>query len=141
MQRIVLTAVTVATMVITAGLVSAAEWDPARFASEDVLEFSSVSEEGDVHWSKVWLVVLDEEVYVRLGNRAVERIEANVAAPYVGIRIADDQFDRVLTEAQPQMAERVAQAMSDKYWTDFAASWFAHPLTLKLVAESEPAQE
>ena len=138
MQRIVLAAVAVAAMVIGAGLASAAGWDPARFASEDVLEFSSVSEQGEDHWSKVWLVVLDGDLYIRLGNRAVDRIEANVEAPYVGIRIADEQFDGVLTEAQPEMAERVAEAMSDKYWTDFMASLFEHPLTLKLVEESEP---
>jgi hypothetical protein len=141
MQRIVLRAVAVATMVMTAGFVSAAEWDPARFAYEDVLEFRSVSEEGDEHWSKVWLVVLDAELYVRLGSRAVERIEANVEAPYVGIRIADEQFDRVLTEAQPEMVERVSEAMADKYWTDFMASLFEHPLTLKLVEEAGPPED
>lgn len=115
----------------------AADWDPEAFASEDVLEFSSVSPDGEAHWSKVWLVVLDGDVYIRLGNRAVGWVEKNSEAPHVGIRIAGEEFPRVLTESAPDMADRVAEAMDEKYWSDVFARLMAHPLTLKLsVAEN-----
>ena len=115
----------------------ASDWDPAAFASEDVLEFSSVSADGNVHWSKVWLVVLEGDVYIRLGNRAVSWVDDNVAAPYVGIRIAGEEFPRVLTEPAPDMVDPVAEAMADPYWFDVFASMLAHPLTLKLSVDSE----
>jgi hypothetical protein len=138
MHRIVLAAFAAVSIMAVADTGYAAEWDPAKFASEDVLEFRSVNTDGEEHWSKVWLVIVDGDVYIRLGNRAAGRIEENVEAPYVGIRIAGDQFDGVLTEPKPEMAERVAEAMAAKYTTDIFVSWVEHPLTLKLIEKSDP---
>jgi hypothetical protein len=112
-------------------------WDPQAFADVDTLDFlTSEPEEGE-HWSKVWLVVLDGQVYVRLGGRAAGRIEANTTAPYVGIKIAGQQFDKVRADPVPEMAERVAAAMADKYWSDLFIRFFPHPLTMRLVVEDQ----
>ena len=37
------------------------------------------------------------------------------------------------------MAERVAAAMADKYWSDIFVRFFAHPLTLRLKPTVEEA--
>jgi hypothetical protein len=140
MKRIVLALLAVFAAVGIAADALALDWEPAAFASEDVLEFSSVSAEGEAHWSKVWLVVLEGDVYIRLGNRAVSWVDENTEAPYMGIRIAGEEFPRVLTEPAPDMAERVAEAMADKYWSDVFASMMAHPLTLKLSVDAESAE-
>src|SRR5438067_1677561 len=87
------------------------------------------------HWFSVWLVVIDDQVYVRLGPRAAGRIEKNVAAPYVGVRILGQQFERVRAEPAPDHAERVAKAMAAKYWSDLVVHHFSHPLTLRLAPE------
>ena len=63
------------------------------------------------------------------------RIEKNVAAPYVGVRILGQQFERVRAVPAPDYAERVAKAMAAKYWSDLIVHHFSHPLTLRLVAE------
>jgi hypothetical protein len=137
MKRIVFALVAAVVTVGSGTGAFASDWDPAAFAAEDVLEFSSVSAEGEVHWSKVWLVVLEGDVYIRLGNRAVKWVDDNVAAPYMGIRIAGEEFPRVLTEPAPDMADPVAEAMAEKYWFDVFAGMLAHPLTLKLSLEAE----
>src|SRR5205823_12428908 len=86
-------------------------------------------------WFAVWLVGLGDQVYVRLGPRAAGRIETNVAAPYVGVRILGQQFGRVRAEPAPDHAERVAKAMAAKYWSDLVVHHFSHPLTLRLAPE------
>src|SRR5205823_5268942 len=90
------------------------------------------------HWFSVWLVVIDDQVYVRLGPRAAGRIEKNVAAPYVGVRILGQQFERVRAEPAPDHAERVAKAMAAKYWSDLVVHHFSHPPPLRL-PRSQPA--
>jgi hypothetical protein len=82
----------------------------------------------------VWVVVIDDQVYVRLGSRAAGRIEKNPTA-YVGVRILGQQFERVRAVAAPDYAERVAKAMAAKYWSDLIIRHFSHPLTLRLVSE------
>jgi hypothetical protein len=117
---------------IAAG-VSAAEWTPAQWVATDTLELKTdVPGEGE-YWFKVWLVVIDGQVYVRLGARAANRIEKSRSAPYVGVRIAGAEFDRVRAESVPDSAERVAQALGDKYWSDVFIRYFSHPLTMRLV--------
>jgi len=111
---------------------AAADWDPQAYVDEDVVEIRTVNAENDEHWFKVWLVVIDGDVYVRLGNRAKRHIDGNTRAPVIGVRIAGEEFEAVETSPAPEMADRVAEAMSDKYTSDFLARLFAHPLTLKL---------
>ena len=136
MVRTVLSMILLFVLVLSARPCGAA-WDPASLGDEDTLEFLTVEPEKGEHWSTVWLVVLDGQVYIRLGSRASERIERNTAAPYVAVKIAGRQFDRVRAESVAEMAERVADAMADKYWTDIFVRYFAHPLTMRLVVESE----
>jgi hypothetical protein len=88
--------------------------------------------DGDGHWSKVWLVVVDGDVYIRLGSRAARRIEGNTNAPLVKIRVAGERFDGVVAEPTPDMAEAVGEAMAEKYWSDALIRYFPHPLTVRL---------
>jgi len=107
-------------------------WDPAAWQGEDTLELRTTAPGEDPHWFKVWLVVLDDQLYVRLGNRAAERFESNTSRPVVSVRIAGKEFADVTGESAPDMAAEVAAAMADKYWSDVFVRYFAHPLTLRL---------
>jgi len=84
----------------------------------------------------VWLVVLDGQLYVRLGDRAARRVEENETEPVLGVRIAGQQFDRVVGEPAPEKADAVAAAMAEKYWSDVFVRFFDHPLTLRLTPAS-----
>lgn len=114
----------------------AADWDPQAFSKQDTLEFLTVGPDEGEHWSTVWLVVIDNQVYIRLGSSAAGRIEKNTTAPYVKVRIAGQQFDRVKAEAAPDMVDKVAAAMSEKYPSDMLIKYFNHPLTMRLTPES-----
>ncbi len=110
-----------------------AAWDPASYADDEILEFYTETEDGDGHWSKVWLVVIDDQVYIRLGNRAGGRIDGNVHKPHVKIRIGGEEFDKVRLDEAPDKVEAVAEQMGEKYWSDMFISFVAHPYTLRLV--------
>jgi hypothetical protein len=112
-----------------------AAWDPQAFNKETTLEFLTIGPEEGEHWSTVWLVVIDDQVYIRLGNRAAERMNKNTTKPDVRLRIAGQQFDRVKAEPAPDMAAAVATAMGDKYWSDVLIRHFNHPLTMRLTPE------
>ncbi|MGH7897013.1 MAG: hypothetical protein ACREQQ_03625 [Candidatus Binatia bacterium] len=114
-----------------------AGWDPQAFRGEDTLDFLTVGPEEGEHWSRVWLVVLDGRVYVRLGDRAAERMKKNTAAPYVKVRIAGQEFDRVKAEPAPEMVDEVAAAIGEKYWSEIVVRYFSHPLTMRLEPEAE----
>jgi hypothetical protein len=129
-----------AVAILAAGLAPAparatAGWDPAAFGSESTLQLLTIGPEEGEHWTTVWLVVLDDQVYVRLGGRAAGRVERNTTAPYVKVRIAGRQFDRVRAEPVPEMVAPVAAAMGEKYWSDLLIRFVPHPLTLRLVPE------
>jgi hypothetical protein len=121
-----------------AGEAQSGTWNPAAFAGESTLEFLTVEPGEGEHWSTVWLVTLDDQLYVRLGSRAAGRIARNTTGPYVGVRIAGRQFDHVRTEKAPEMVDRVAAAMAEKYWLDLLVRFMDHPLTLRLVPEASP---
>jgi hypothetical protein len=121
------------TSLIASGV--AAEWNPERFAGQETLQFLTVSADGDEHWSTVWLVVLDGQVYVRLGTRAADRFNSSTRAPLVDVRIGEETFHNVRFDPAPDMADTVATAMADKYWFDVIAKRMAHPLTARLVAQ------
>ena len=114
---------------------ASAAWDPEAYADEDVLEFYTITEDGDEHWSKVWLVVLDGDVYIRLGSRAGDRIDGNSLKPNVKIRVAGEEFDQVALEDASDKAETVAAQMGEKYWSDLFIKYVDHPYTLKLVPQ------
>jgi hypothetical protein len=114
----------------------AAGWDPQAFSAQDTLQFLTV-EHGDEHWSTVWLVVIDGQVYLRLGSRAAGRMERNATAPYVKVRIAGQTFDTVRVDPVPDMAPAVASAMAEKYWSDVFIRHVNHPLTVRLTPASQ----
>jgi hypothetical protein len=117
------------------GVAVAADWNPAAYAGSNTIELRTTAPGEGEHWFPVWVVVVDGQVYVRLGTRAASRIEQNTTAPYVGVRILGQEFDRVRGVPAPDYAERVAQAMGAKYWTDVLVRYMSHPLTLRLVPE------
>jgi hypothetical protein len=119
---------------------SAATWDPTAWIERDTLDLETdVPKEGP-YWFPVWLVVLDGQVYVRLGSRAADRVESSRTKPYLGVRIEDEEFQRVEGVSVPEMADAVARAMADKYWSDIFVRFMSHPVTLRLVptAPTEP---
>src|SRR2546430_12338295 len=120
---------------LVAAPVLAAEWKPSAYASESTLQLRTTAPGEGEHWFPVWLVVIDDQVYVRLGTRAATRIEGNTTAPHLRVRINGQQFDRVRGLPAPEDAERVAQAMAAKYWSDVLIRHLRHPLTLQLVPE------
>lgn len=124
-------------LLLTATTAFAAEWTPAAWESEDTLEFRSDCPDEGEHWSYVWLVVLDGDVYVRLGSRAAARVDCSTSKPMTAIRIAGQTFDNVEMVSSPQMAELVAAAMGEKYWTDMFISVLNHPYTMKLVPKGK----
>jgi hypothetical protein len=113
----------------------AAEWTPQSYAKEETLEIRTTESADGAYWFPVWLVVLDNHVYVRLGTRAAERMRKNTTAPHIGVKIAGREFDHVRAEEAPEMTKAVANAMAEKYWSDVFIRWFPHPLTLRLVPE------
>jgi len=128
-----------AVMLLAAVLSNAAvqsHWDPEAFGSESTLQFLTTGADEGAHWSTVWLVVLDGDVYIRLGTRAADRFRSNVTTPYVKVRIAGQEFPSVRAEPVPGAEDRVAQAMADKYWSDIFVRWMEHPLTLRLRPEA-----
>lgn len=111
---------------------AAAGWEPERYHDEDILEFLTVDAEDGDHWSKVWLVVIDGDVYVRLGKRAASRMETSTRYPKTAVRVAEEEFPDVTAESVPAMAEAVMKAMKEKYWTDIFVRYVDHPLTMRL---------
>jgi hypothetical protein len=122
-------------VLVTAAAPALAAWDPPAFSKEETLEVLTLGPEEGEHWSTVWLVVIDDQVYIRLGSRAAERMNQNTTKPDVKVRIAGQQFDGVKAEPVPDMTAPVATAMGEKYWTDVLIRHFDHPLTIRLTPE------
>src|SRR5215831_10776764 len=129
-----------AVIVVSAADNTVPGWDPISFRDQNTLQIMTVGPEEGEHWSRLWLVVIDGQLYVRLGDRAFERVEKNVASPYVQVKIAGQKFDRVRLQAAPDMVEKVAAAMADKYFLDVLVRHESHPMTARLVAEPVPPQ-
>lgn len=124
----------VATLLIVTALArsAVAGWDPQAFSKENTLEFLTVGAEEGEHWSTVWLVVIQGQVYIRLGSRATERMQKNTTKPYVKLRIGGQELDHIEAQITPEMTEPVAKAMAAKYWSDVLVRHFNHPLTMRL---------
>lgn len=117
----------------------AADWDPQSFKEAETIDLRTIGTDEGEYWFPVWVVVLDNQVFVRLGSRAAERIRANQAGAAIAVRLNDVQFDQVVTQEAPEYADRVAAAMAEKYWSDVFIRYFPHPLTLRLVGAPPPA--
>jgi hypothetical protein len=113
-------------------------WDPNAFRDESTLQIMTIGPEEGEHWSRLWLAVIDGQLYVRLGDRAYGRVQKNTASPFVKVKIGDKEFDKVRVEATPDMADKVAAAMADKYFMDILVRHESHPMTARLVAEPTP---
>jgi hypothetical protein len=114
-------------------------WDPNAFRDQSTLQIMTIGPEEGEHWSRLWLVVIDGQLYIRLGDRAFARVQKNTANPYVGVKIGDKEFDKVRLEAAPDMTDKVAAAMADKYFMDILIRHESHPMTARLIAEPMPA--
>ena len=114
-------------------------WDPNAFNDQSTLQIMTTAPEEGEHWSKLWLVVIDGQLYVRLGERSFARIQKNTSSPYVKVKIADQEFDKVRLEPALDMKDKVAAAMADKYFMDILIRHESHPMTARLVAEPMPA--
>ena len=126
----------VALLLVTATLgASAPEWTPSAWTNESTVELCTTDAGEAPHCFPVWLAVLDGQLYVRLGSRAVGRVERSTTKPYLGVRIAGQAFEHVRGIPAPEDAARVAAAMAAKYWSDLFVHYVSHPLTLRLVPE------
>src|SRR5580704_10378662 len=113
-------------------------WDPASFRDESTIQIMTTEPDVGEHWSKLWVVVIDGQPYVRLGDRSYGRIQKNSTSPYVKLKVADQEFDKVKVEEMPDMKEKVAAAMADKYWMDILIRHESHPMVARLVPEATP---
>ena len=130
-------------LAITLGLAGATVWNPATIADDGTIEFLTVGPEEGEHWSTVWFVVMEDAVYFRLGPRAAQRIEKNGTAPLTKLRSKDGEVRPMRYDVVPEKFEAVAQAMSEKYWTDIFGEPFrklgltSPTMTLRLVPAAD----
>ena len=134
MTRMAVALAATACLLLARGAVAAEpRWTPELWVDEDTLELRTTRSGEAPHWFKVWVAVVDDRLYARLGRRAADRIEQNTTAPEVAVRIAGQEFDHVRVENAPEMAERVAAELAEKYWSDVFVHLVPHPLTVRLV--------
>ena len=118
-----------------APLPAGSAWTPAAWKTEETVALRSNCPNEGEYWFPVWLVVLDDQLYVRLGSKASARLKCTASMPMLGVRIAGQQFDQVRSTESPELAEKVGAAMADKYWSDIFVRSASHPLTLRLVLD------
>jgi predicted DNA-binding protein (MmcQ/YjbR family) len=111
-------------------------WDPAQFRDTSTIKIMTTEPDVGEHWSNLWVVVIDGQPYVRLGDRSYERIQKNTTSPYVKLKVDDKEFDKVKLEEMPDMKDKVAAAMADKYWLDVLIRYASHPMVARLVPEA-----
>ena len=117
-----------------------AGWDPGAFRDQRTLQIMTTDAYEGAHWSKLWLVVIDGQLFVRLDGRTFERVKENLAGQYVMLKIGHRKFDRVRLEAAPDMSSKVGAAMADKYPMDVLIRHESHPMTARLIPEPSPLQ-
>lgn len=113
-------------------------WDPGAFRDQSTLQIMTTGPEEGEHWSNLWLVVIDGKLYVRLGDRSFNRVQKNVTTPYVKVKVAGNEFDKVRLDPAPDMTDKVAAAMADKYFMDILIRHESHPMTARLTPEGAP---
>jgi hypothetical protein len=115
-------------------------WDPAVFQDASTIKIMTTEPDAGEHWSNLWVVVIEGQPYVRLGDRSYGRIQKNSTSPYVKLKVADKEFDKVKVEEMPNMKEKVAAAMADKYRMDVLIRHESHPMVARLVPEATPPE-
>jgi hypothetical protein len=113
-------------------------WDPNAFKDHSTVQIATTSPGESEHWSNLWLVVIDNQLYVRLGDRAYGRIQNNATKPYIKVKVAGQEFDKVRVYEASEMTDRVADAMAQKYFLDMLVRHESHPMVARLVAEAAP---
>jgi hypothetical protein len=110
-------------------------FDPALHADERVIQVVTTNPDGSSRTTKVWIVVVDDQAYIRTGATTwggnVER------DPDVRILTDSGEFDlRAVFVTDEAERDRVTQAFRDKYgWSDRLLSPFRgdHPRIMRLV--------
>jgi len=115
-------------------------WDPDAFRGQGTLEIMTIGTKEGEHWTRLWWVVVDGQLYVQLGDQAFRRVQENFARPYVQVKVEGQKFARVRLEAAPDMKEKVGAAMAAKYPRDDVILRQSHPTTARLVAEPASQQ-
>jgi hypothetical protein len=115
-------------------------WDPAVFRDASTIKIMTTEPDVGEHWSNLWVVVIDGQAYVRLGDRTYGRIQRNSTSPCVKLKVGDQEFDKVKVEEMPDMKDKVAAAMADKYWMDLLIRHESHPMVARLVPEGTPPE-
>lgn len=115
-------------------------WDPTVFRDASTIKIMTTEPDAGEHWSNLWVVVIDAQPYVRLGDRAYGRIQRNTTSPFVKLKVADQEFEKVKVEEMPDMKDKVGAAMADKYWMDVLIRHESHPMVARLVPEAAPPE-
>lgn len=117
---------------LSASTFAAQEQGWGLFGDEATLQVLTVDDTGREHWSTLWWVVVDGQLYLRLGRQGAARIEGNRNKPFVSVKIGGQRFDDVRVIAAPEKTEAVAEAMAKKYRLDLLIRYLPHPLTVRL---------
>jgi hypothetical protein len=111
-------------------------WDLEQFRQTSTIDIMTTEPDVGEHWSKLWVVVLDGQPYVRLGTRSYGRVQRNTTSPNVKLKLGEQEFDKVKLEEMPDMKDQVAAAMADKYWMDILIRHESHPMVARLIPEA-----
>jgi len=112
-------------------------WTPNDWTKEETVKLCTNDPGEGEYCFPVWLVVIDGDVYVRLGTKASERMRKNIAGFVLPVELAGHRFEKVRATEAPDYVDRVNQAMAGKYTSDIIIHHFSHPLTMRL--RPEPA--
>jgi len=111
---------------------AAPAWTPAQWTKDETLKLCTTEPGKEMYCFPVWLVVLDDNVYVRLGSKATSRVQANTTGMVLPVEIGGQRFDKVQLIDAPDKVDAVNKAMADKYTSDLFIRWMSHPMTLRL---------
>lgn len=117
---------------LNASAVATQEQSWGLLGDESTLEVLTVDHTGNEHWSTFWWVIVDGQLYLRLGSQGAARIEGNRNKPFVSVKIGGQRFDDVRVVPVPEKTEAVADAMAKKYTLDLLIRYVPHPLTVRL---------
>ena len=66
--------------------------------------------------------------------------KGDTESPFVKLKVADQEFDKVKVEEMPDMKDKVGAVMADKYWMDVLIRYESHPMVAHLVPEAAPPE-
>ena len=106
--------VLVLSAVLAAGGAGAEGVDWAKIGESEIVEILSHNDDGELHETQTWIVVVDDVGYVRSTNR---RLFANIERdPEVALRVDGREIRlHAAMNEDPAVAEGVAQAHLNKY--------------------------